>query len=363
MQPVDGEPDLRSLIRLPQGAVHLSSFPIERDGTRLGYLMLVHDMSFIERRSDDTRRYVIGLFALMGVIVALVTLFIAHLSWRGWVAGVRAMLRGEGLVRPFAQAPDRDIAPILLDRAGDGAVMVQDGRAAALWGAGLGWPGFRTLAETPGGARGAAPFELGAHAGVVVGAGSPRRPARPGAVRQRHPRAGDGPLDVRDKRRARGMDPEHAGGVVSVHGHLRCRRKRRTADDATPEKSRRRHRGPSQDEDRLPLAAEVAQEPPQPPDALRVEAVGRLVEDEHPGVAEKGGGEAQPLPHAHAVLAGALAGRRRDAGELEELVDAPVGDRAGVREDEEVVTAAAPRVEVRRLERRPDGPEGSGRST
>jgi len=59
----------------------------------------------------------------------------------------RTVLAGSGL------DPDRDIVPILLDRAGDGAVMVQDGRAAALWGAGLGWPGFRTLAEAPGGAR------------------------------------------------------------------------------------------------------------------------------------------------------------------------------------------------------------------
>ncbi|KQP38387.1 C4-dicarboxylate ABC transporter substrate-binding protein [Methylobacterium sp. Leaf104] len=59
----------------------------------------------------------------------------------------RTVLAGSGI------DPDRDIEPILLDRAGDGAVMVQDGRAAALWGAGLGWPGFRTLAEAPGGAR------------------------------------------------------------------------------------------------------------------------------------------------------------------------------------------------------------------
>ncbi|ACL57260.1 TAXI family TRAP transporter solute-binding subunit [Methylobacterium nodulans] len=59
----------------------------------------------------------------------------------------RAVLRGSGI------DPDHDIQPILLDRAGDGPGMVLDGRAAALWGGGLGWPGFRTLAETPGGAR------------------------------------------------------------------------------------------------------------------------------------------------------------------------------------------------------------------
>ena len=59
----------------------------------------------------------------------------------------RSVLRGSGI------DPDRDIAPILLDRAGDGALMVLDGRAAALWGAGTGWPGFRILADAPEGAR------------------------------------------------------------------------------------------------------------------------------------------------------------------------------------------------------------------
>ena len=31
--------------------------------------------------------------------------------------------------------------------------MVQDGRVAALWGGGIGWPGFTTMANSPGGAR------------------------------------------------------------------------------------------------------------------------------------------------------------------------------------------------------------------
>lgn len=59
----------------------------------------------------------------------------------------RSVLEGSGL------DPARDIQPILLDRAGDGPVMVLDGRAAALWGGSLGWPGFKTLAESDGGAR------------------------------------------------------------------------------------------------------------------------------------------------------------------------------------------------------------------
>src|SRR3712207_7630354 len=39
------------------------------------------------------------------------------------------------------------------------------------------------------------------------------------------------------------------------------------------------------------------------PDPLRVEAVCRLVEDEHLGIAEEGRGEAEPLPHPERVAA------------------------------------------------------------
>ena len=63
----------------------------------------------------------------------------------------RYMLDGIGLKQ------DEDFKSIYLDRAGDGPAMVQDGRVAALWGAGIGWPGFTALAASPGGARFIAP--------------------------------------------------------------------------------------------------------------------------------------------------------------------------------------------------------------
>jgi hypothetical protein len=52
---------------------------------------------------------------------------------------------------------DRDFQAIYLDRAGDGPAMLQDGRVAALWGGGIGWPGFVAAAKAPGGARFIAP--------------------------------------------------------------------------------------------------------------------------------------------------------------------------------------------------------------
>jgi TRAP transporter TAXI family solute receptor len=63
----------------------------------------------------------------------------------------RYVLDGIGLKQ------DEDFKSIYLDRAGDGPAMVQDGRAAALWGAGIGWPGFAAVASSAGGARFIAP--------------------------------------------------------------------------------------------------------------------------------------------------------------------------------------------------------------
>jgi trehalose 6-phosphate synthase len=91
------------LLTLVQGPVHVADNPLEQDGTRIGSLILVHDMSYMVRRSDETREYVILFFVVLGVVVSLITVFVAHLSWHGWMAGVRAMLRGEGIIKPFAQ--------------------------------------------------------------------------------------------------------------------------------------------------------------------------------------------------------------------------------------------------------------------
>ena len=69
----------------------------------------------------------------------------------GLVILARYVLDGIGLDQ------ERDFQAIFLERAGDGPAMVADGRAAALWGAGLGWPGFAAVAKLPGGARFIAP--------------------------------------------------------------------------------------------------------------------------------------------------------------------------------------------------------------
>lgn len=65
----------------------------------------------------------------------------------GLVILARYVLDGLGLDQ------QRDFHAVFLDAAGDGPAMVMDGRVAALWGGGSGWPGFAAVARGPAGAR------------------------------------------------------------------------------------------------------------------------------------------------------------------------------------------------------------------
>ena len=73
--------------------------------------------------------------------------------------GSGLVLLGGYVVDALGMDRDRDFEAVYLERAADGPAMVQDGRVAALWGGGTGWPGFTTMASSPGGARFITPTE------------------------------------------------------------------------------------------------------------------------------------------------------------------------------------------------------------
>jgi trehalose 6-phosphate synthase len=98
------------LIHSAQGPLHVSVKPLPTDAAASGRLVLVHDMSFIARRSEETKRYVFYVFMGIAAVVSLITVIVAQLSWRGWIAGMRALLRGEGLLRQPA-VPENNAAP------------------------------------------------------------------------------------------------------------------------------------------------------------------------------------------------------------------------------------------------------------
>ena len=79
---------------------------------------------------------------------------IADLKGKPVVLGTQ----GSGITvlgRIVLKSLDVPVDEITLEKAADGPPMLQDGRAAALWGAGVGWPAFATMAKA--GARFIAP--------------------------------------------------------------------------------------------------------------------------------------------------------------------------------------------------------------
>jgi len=103
------------VLKSPDGQLLVSVKPLAAEGAPDGKLILVHDMSFVERRSEETRQYVFWFFAGLAVTVSLLTVVIAQLSWRGWVHGTQALLRGEGLFRPSGKSAAPELGPIASD--------------------------------------------------------------------------------------------------------------------------------------------------------------------------------------------------------------------------------------------------------
>ena len=70
-----------------------------------------------------------------------------NLKGSGFAVQARYVMEGIGLDM------EKDFEPIWIDELPEGPAMVIDGRAAALWGGGLRWPGFVTVANSPRGGR------------------------------------------------------------------------------------------------------------------------------------------------------------------------------------------------------------------
>ena len=79
-------------LALPGGPVHVGVHEVRDlresaapDAAPLGRLVLLHDLSFIERRSRDTQIYLIALITGLGFVIAVITMAAVQISWRGWM--------------------------------------------------------------------------------------------------------------------------------------------------------------------------------------------------------------------------------------------------------------------------------------
>ncbi|HBH19808.1 MAG TPA: trehalose-6-phosphate synthase [Candidatus Peribacter riflensis] len=104
------------VLQLSKGPLHVSYYPLRGSGgVMVGEMILVHDMSFVSTRSASTKQYILYFMLFMGAIVSVITVVVAQLSWRGWLSGTRALLHGEGLLRPLSSGAAPELRPIARD--------------------------------------------------------------------------------------------------------------------------------------------------------------------------------------------------------------------------------------------------------
>jgi trehalose 6-phosphate synthase len=112
---VDANPRSDRPSTLNYGTLHLTAAALGPTIDPGGDLVVVNDTSFIANRRAETRRYLFYFFVALGAMVALITVVIGQLSWRGWVQGLRALLRGEGLWRPATAEASPELRPFARD--------------------------------------------------------------------------------------------------------------------------------------------------------------------------------------------------------------------------------------------------------
>jgi len=86
---------------LPGGDVHVSVVPLVDKGQARGTLVLVHDLSYIERREAKTRWFLLLAFVLMALGASLITIVAARLSWRGFRKELLRFIQGESHRKEF----------------------------------------------------------------------------------------------------------------------------------------------------------------------------------------------------------------------------------------------------------------------
>jgi trehalose 6-phosphate synthase len=110
-----GEDPATHVLSSERGPLLVSVRSLASDSAPSGELVLVHDMSFVGRRSEETRKYLFYVFAALGLTVSMITVAVAQLSWRGWEQGLRALMRGEGILRPTDKHDRPELRPIAAD--------------------------------------------------------------------------------------------------------------------------------------------------------------------------------------------------------------------------------------------------------
>jgi trehalose 6-phosphate synthase len=105
------------------GKVHMSGLPVSDEAALLGFVILVQDMGFAERREAQSRDFLLTAFFLLSLCAALVTIVAVRLSWRGWTRQLQRMLKGgeeTDEFRPLLRDVRELVDDIMTEREADG---------------------------------------------------------------------------------------------------------------------------------------------------------------------------------------------------------------------------------------------------
>ena len=89
------------------GPVHVTAAPIRSNGDVLGYLILVHDLSFAARREAETKRLLLIAFGVLALTTSIITAVANRLAWRRWTRELRSSL--DGTERPEFHSVMQDV--------------------------------------------------------------------------------------------------------------------------------------------------------------------------------------------------------------------------------------------------------------
>ncbi len=112
-----------SLETFPGSSTFVSVVPIPDNTSVRGAVVLLHDTSYMARRSKESRYFLLIAFGVLTALAAIITIVAARLYWRGWSNTLRSVLRGETEGRPELNPILRDVRE-LYDR-----ILEQEGGA------------------------------------------------------------------------------------------------------------------------------------------------------------------------------------------------------------------------------------------
>ncbi|MEP6960765.1 MAG: trehalose-6-phosphate synthase [Acidobacteriota bacterium] len=103
-----GTEEWSTVATLPTGRVHVSVMPVGQHGQDFGFAILLHDLSYIERREAQARTFLFIAFGFLAIMAFGLPMFVAKWARYSWSAELRSMLRGDA-------EHSREFQPILSD--------------------------------------------------------------------------------------------------------------------------------------------------------------------------------------------------------------------------------------------------------